>query len=226
MALPRHHRVGSLILYVTLAQLQRLVIGVATRTLKTKNRPLGLERNGLSNSSLLNSYRSKQANPVAQCSELRQVTHFRPGLDSEQPQVLLYKTEDSDDLHLGLVQSIYRGAKLKGKDESRKLRVTKPGAGSLPATSTSRVRLMHLTCIEGSAKYFTCCMHAVRLGVGLHENGATIHELLQHGYFAGQNESAAFNDAFLKFIFYKANRVPCSQPAFKPYMLVTKGEQF
>ncbi|CAE7389123.1 unnamed protein product, partial [Symbiodinium microadriaticum] len=91
----------------------------------------------------------------------------KQGLDSEKPQVLLYKTNEGmegegDQLHLGLVQSIYRGAKLKGKDESRKMRVTKPGGASLPATTTSRVRLMHLTNVE-DGKYFTCSLSSLLL---------------------------------------------------------------
>ncbi|CAE7720352.1 ppk25, partial [Symbiodinium sp. CCMP2456] len=72
-----------------------------------------------------------------------------------------------------------------------------------------------------------CSMHCVQLGIGLHANGGSIHELLQHGYLAGQNESERFNDAFLKFkAFCKANAIETSQSAFKPYMLITKGEEF
>ena len=110
----------------------------------------------------------KQAVPVAQCNELFQVTHFHQGQNSERPQVLLYKAEEGNELRLGLVQSIYRGAKLKGKDDAtRKNRVSKPGGGSLPATCTSRVRLMHLTYVDtddaNCAKYFCCCLSPLLL---------------------------------------------------------------
>ena len=67
-------------------------------------------------------------------------------------------------------------------------------------------------------------MHAVNLGIGLHANGGAFHELLARGYFPGETEAIRFAKAFKEFREWcKANGVSCSQSAFKPYMLVTKG---
>ena len=73
-----------------------------------------------------------------------------------------------DSLQLAVVQSVFRGAKLKdsrnpdGDKITRKMRVTKPAASPLPATSTARVRLAHLTWIEDS-RYFACALSPVVL---------------------------------------------------------------
>ena len=72
-----------------------------------------------------------------------------------------------------------------------------------------------------------CSMHAVNLGIGLHANGGAFHELLAGGYFPGETEAIRFAKAFKEFREWcKANGVSCSQSAFKPYMLVTKGDEY
>ena len=72
-----------------------------------------------------------------------------------------------------------------------------------------------------------CGMHVVHLGIGLHANGGGMHELLQHHHFQGATEHARFASAFASFkLWCRTNGVECSQSAFKPWMLVTKGEEF
>ncbi|CAE7465119.1 unnamed protein product [Symbiodinium sp. KB8] len=85
---------------------------------------------------------------------------------SSPPPLCCASTDDS--LQLAVVQSVFRGAKLKdsrnpdGDKITRKMRVTKPAASPLPATSTARVRLAHLTWIEDS-RYFACALSPVVL---------------------------------------------------------------
>ena len=65
---------------------------------------------------------------------------------------------------MGIVQTIYRGAKLKdvknGAKNPRKMRVCKPSGAPLPATCTSRIRMLLLTNVEGN-RYFSCCLSPV-----------------------------------------------------------------
>ena len=99
---------------------------------------------------------------------LSEIKHFRPGCDSANPQVVLYRCSDDESLQLALVQSVFRGARLKdagnpdGEKITRKMRVTKPAASPLPATSTARVRLSHLTWFE-DGRFFACALSPVVL---------------------------------------------------------------
>ena len=72
-----------------------------------------------------------------------------------------------------------------------------------------------------------CAMHTLHLGCGLHANGSAFHELLLHDHFPGTSEQSRFVAAFALFKNWcKASDISCSQSAFKPYMLVAKGEEF
>ena len=72
-----------------------------------------------------------------------------------------------------------------------------------------------------------CSMHAVNLGIGLHANGGCFHELLAQGYFPGETETIRFSNAFREFrTWCRSNQISCSQSMFKPYMFVTKGDEY
>ena len=72
-----------------------------------------------------------------------------------------------------------------------------------------------------------CSMHVTNLGIGLCANGGALHELLEHNVFDGDTPTDKFRSAYVRFKSWcSANRVACSQPCFKPYMLVTKGEEY
>ena len=70
-------------------------------------------------------------------------------------------------------------------------------------------------------------MHTVNLGVALFSNGSGLHELLKAGWFAGGNKAAKFAGAYKKFrAFTRKNNIECSQPQFKPWMLVNGVEEY
>ena len=71
-------------------------------------------------------------------------------------------------------------------------------------------------------------MHICNLGIGLCANGGCFHELLEHDVFEGESLTERFKTAYGQFRTWCATHsVSCSQPPFKPYMLVTsKGEDY
>ena len=105
--------------------------------------------------------------------------------------------------------------------------------------ATTRSHLTFLTEIMGSSgchlifvKKFQysmlrwCSMHAVQLGVGLFLNGGCIYELMQREWFTGNTVADQYRDAYKSFKkFLKEHRIVCSQPAFKPWMYVSSGEE-
>ena len=67
----------------------------------------------------------------------------------------------------------------------------------------------------------------MNIGMSLFANGGAFHELLCHGHFPGDTDPEKFRNAFQSFTAWrKHHRIRCSQPLFKPYMRVTKGEEF
>ena len=82
------------------------------------------------------------------------VSHLQPGSDDSHVQILAFR--DNEEIALGLVRSIYRGASTKD-GIVRRLRVTKPAAHLLPLSSVSRVRLVRLTEIS-EGRYFCCAL--------------------------------------------------------------------
>ena len=70
-------------------------------------------------------------------------------------------------------------------------------------------------------------MHTVNLGCGLFSNGSTIYELLKLGWFGGGNKDCKFSEAYKRFrSFTGKHQIECSQPQFKPWMLVNGGEEY
>ena len=70
-------------------------------------------------------------------------------------------------------------------------------------------------------------MHSVNLGCGLHANGSAFHELLKIRWWAQGERAVQFRSAFRSFReFVKRHHVESSQPVFKPWMLVTGGEEY
>ena len=72
-----------------------------------------------------------------------------------------------------------------------------------------------------------CAMHSVQLGVGLFLNGGCFYELLKINWFPGDNVACRFRSAYEKFkLFLRSNNIyDCSQPCFKPWMLVSNSEE-
>ena len=98
-----------------------------------------------------------QGQPKTRCtaqnpkpSTLNPTPYIQP-LNPEE--VLLYKSENGE-LAMGIVQTIFRGAKLKDVKNNtkspRKMRVCKPSGTPLPSTCTSRIRMLLLTMVEGN----------------------------------------------------------------------------
>ena len=70
-------------------------------------------------------------------------------------------------------------------------------------------------------------MHSVNLGAGLHANGGAWFELLKIKWFGEGDKNLVFRSAFRLFKrFLARNKIQCSQPVFKPWMLVTSGEEY
>ena len=74
------------------------------------------------------------------------------------------------------------------------------------------------------------CMHCVQLGIGLFANGGCFHELLKiQEWWPGPDQASRFRMAYASFkqFLKESNQWECSQPCFKPYMLVSKsGDEF
>ena len=70
-------------------------------------------------------------------------------------------------------------------------------------------------------------MHSVNLGCGLHANGGAWFELLKVNWFGNGEKHVQFRNGYRKFKqFLKVNNVESSQPLFKPWMLITTGEEY
>ena len=70
-------------------------------------------------------------------------------------------------------------------------------------------------------------MHTVNLGCGLFSNGSGLHELLKLGWFGGGNKASKLSTAYTRFrAFTGRYRIECSQPQFKPWMLVNGVEEY
>ena len=70
-------------------------------------------------------------------------------------------------------------------------------------------------------------MHSVNLGCGLFANGGAWFELLKINWFGYGDKNTQFRNGFRMFKqFLKLHKVESSQPLFKPWMLVTTGEEF
>ena len=70
-------------------------------------------------------------------------------------------------------------------------------------------------------------MHTVNLGCGLHANGSAWFELLKVNWFGQGDRHLLFRNAFRNFKhFTKSHRIETSQPVFKPWMLVTTGDEY
>ena len=72
-----------------------------------------------------------------------------------------------------------------------------------------------------------CLMHAVNLGVGMDSNGACLRVLCDMQWFGAGSIDAKFTAAWLRFrAWLKTNKVQCSQPRFKTWMLHQTTEDF
>ena len=70
-------------------------------------------------------------------------------------------------------------------------------------------------------------MHSINLGAGLHANGGAWFELLKIKWFGEGDKNIVFRSAFRLFKrFLTRNKIQCSQPVFKPWMLATGGEEY
>ena len=70
-------------------------------------------------------------------------------------------------------------------------------------------------------------MHTVNLGCGLFANGGAFHELFKVDWFLGPDKIAQWRAAYTAFrAFCRTHKVECSQPVFKPWMLITCGEEY
>ena len=70
-------------------------------------------------------------------------------------------------------------------------------------------------------------MHTVNLGCGLFTNGGAFFELFKLNWFPGEDEPAQWRAAHASFrTFTRLHKVECSQPVFKPWMLITRGEEY
>ena len=68
-------------------------------------------------------------------------------------------------------------------------------------------------------------MHTVNLGVGLFANGGAMFELLKLNYFGEGDRASIFRRAYSYFkVFTKRHHIETSQPVFKPWFLVAKGQ--
>ncbi|CAE7566096.1 ppk25, partial [Symbiodinium sp. CCMP2456] len=70
-------------------------------------------------------------------------------------------------------------------------------------------------------------MHSVNLGCGLFTNGGALFELFKIGWFPGDSDAAQWRAADQNFrCFLQKHKIACSQPAFKSWMLVLRGEEY
>ena len=72
-------------------------------------------------------------------------------------------------------------------------------------------------------------MHTVQLGCGLHANGSALFELFKVEWFGSgtRDKNILFTAAYKNFkSFLRLHEVACSQPAFKPWMLVSSGTEY
>ena len=70
-------------------------------------------------------------------------------------------------------------------------------------------------------------MHTVNLGCGLFSNGSGLYELLKLGWFGPGSKAIKLSEAYTKFrSFTGRHKIECSQPAFKPWMLVNGVEEY
>ena len=68
-------------------------------------------------------------------------------------------------------------------------------------------------------------MHTVNLGVGLFANGGAMFELLKLNHFGAGDKATIFRGAYSCFrAFTKRHHIQSSQPVFKPWFLVSKGQ--
>ena len=68
-------------------------------------------------------------------------------------------------------------------------------------------------------------MHTINLGCGLFANGGAMYEMLKVNHFGAGDKAAVFRTAFRCFkAFTKAQGIECSQPVFKPWFLVSRGQ--
>ena len=70
-------------------------------------------------------------------------------------------------------------------------------------------------------------MHSVNLGCGLFANGGAMFELLKINWFGHGDRHLQFRKAYRMFKqFLKLHKIDSSQPLFKPWMLITTGEEY
>ena len=72
-----------------------------------------------------------------------------------------------------------------------------------------------------------CSMHCVNLGVALDANGSALKTLIDANFYGEGTLSDVFCAAWRSFKRWKQqHRLSCSQPAFKPWMLITTADDF
>ena len=70
-------------------------------------------------------------------------------------------------------------------------------------------------------------MHTVHLGIGACCNGGCFFELLKLQWFPGSDKHAIFRAAYKDFkAFCRKVKVVCSQPVFKPWMLLSSTDEY
>eukprot|EP00439_Symbiodinium_sp_Y106_P030684 s922_g3.t1 len=70
-------------------------------------------------------------------------------------------------------------------------------------------------------------MHCTNLGIGQFTNGGAFKELLKINFWPGSDNTAKFREGYKSFkAFLAAQHLSCSQPLFKPFMLVLTGEDY
>lgn len=70
-----------------------------------------------------------------------------------------------------------------------------------------------------------CSMHAIHLGVGLDLNGSTLRTLLDHGVYGPPPLRQQLATAWARFREWRyVHGIACSQPQFRPYMLVSSPD--
>ena len=70
-------------------------------------------------------------------------------------------------------------------------------------------------------------MHTVNLGTGLFTNGSALFELFKLNWFPGPDKAAQWRAAYVSFkTFLAKHKIQCSQPQFRSWMLVLRGEEY
>ena len=70
-------------------------------------------------------------------------------------------------------------------------------------------------------------MHSVNLGTGLFTNGGAFFELFKLNWFRGDDQAAQWRAAYTSFkAFLEKHKIQCSQPQFRAWMLVRRGEEY